>query len=701
MWYHPDSLINKKQAPPGSRLLRLSIALVLTCCIAWATPALADEPYNLGEIVVTASRIETPLAEAPANVTVITAEQIQEMGAQSVVDVFDREPGVFAQNYLGNPKTGNVDIRGYGEAAPQNVLFLVNGRRVNSIDLSGADLSQIPVDAIERIEVYRGPASVLYGDNAAAGAVNIILKSGEGPPTGSVAATYGSYDSFKPEAMISGSQNQFSYMAFASHLDTGGYRENNALHSNDLVGNFSFEPSDRFKVSLSTGTHEDSYGMPGYLLLSQLRSGVNPRDSVIPQDVGSASTNDSFFDLVPEIKLRDDVVLSLGASYRDRHEGYDYDYGEGSYAEGKNELQTYAFTPKVEVSTPIGGMKSVFVVGSDYDRYPTTEGYSASYFGVSQSTADINKRDFAYYGDEKIFPLEDLALEAGYRRQKSSFDIDYKDFVNPVLSEVGTSSYERDAYRLAANYSILKKANVFASYSEGFRFPVTDEFFSEGYVLAPGVFVPSQINTSLRPQTTREFDAGIRWDPWHRVAGSITFFQSENRDEIYYNPITGVNSNYDKTDRRGVEASLFFNLVKGLTLNLAYSYTEALFDGGEFGGNRIPLVPENKASAKLSYTVSNWNFSLASVYTGERYAISDQANAQEQLPGYTTFDSSVSYRWNRLTAQLTVKNLTNKSYSQMGVYSSYYNDIALYPSPGRQFFLTLRYTFGGSEGHVN
>ena len=94
--------------------------------------AFADEPYSLQEVVVTASRIETPLAEAPADVTVITAEQIRESGAQTLVDVFDREPGVFTQNLLGNPKTANIDIRGYGEAAPQNVLFLVNGRRVNS-----------------------------------------------------------------------------------------------------------------------------------------------------------------------------------------------------------------------------------------------------------------------------------------------------------------------------------------------------------------------------------------------------------------------------------------------------------------------------------------------------------------------------------------------------------------------------------------
>ena len=83
-----------------------------------------------------------------------------------------------------------------------------------------------------------------------------------------------------------------------------------------------------------------------------------------------------------------------------------------------------------------------------------------------------------------------------------------------------------------------------------------------------------------------------------------------------------------------METTLFVGLAEGLGLDVAYSYTEALFDGGQFGGNRIPLVPRNKASAKLTYAdFRAGGSSLASVYMGDRYAISDQANAQEQLPG--------------------------------------------------------------------
>ena len=106
--------------------------------------AVAEEgPYRLEDIVVTGSRIATPLLEAPANVSIITKEDIEEMGAKTIIDIFKREPGVFTSNLLNNPKQSQVDIRGYGEAAPQNVLFLVDGRRINNIDTTGADLAQI------------------------------------------------------------------------------------------------------------------------------------------------------------------------------------------------------------------------------------------------------------------------------------------------------------------------------------------------------------------------------------------------------------------------------------------------------------------------------------------------------------------------------------------------------------------------------
>src|SRR5271157_2536684 len=677
--------------------MRSNIMVIITCILCCSVPLAAfaqQTPYRLDEIVVTAERTKSPLGQAPANVTVITADDIKDTGAQTLTDVLQREPGVFPENLFGNPKQSFIDIRGYGEAAPQNVLVLVDGRRVNNIDLTGADLAQIALGAIERIEVYRGPASVLFGDNAAAGAINIITKQGTGAPQVTAATTVGSYNYFKPEASASGKQGKFSYYAYASDQDTSGYRHNNGYHAKDAIGNFSYDATDFLTLRLRTGTHTDTYDQPGALFVGDLRSGiVNRKDTTHPFD--TANTEDNFVDFEGEIKPLKDVVVSLAGSYRDRHTASYADFGFGSYTGLMSQLQTYAFTPKTVVSTPIFGLKSSFVIGTDMYRYPTTVNASGVFTGPSLTNASIEKDDFAYYANEKLFLSKDFFVEAGYQRQKSTYDITFVDAINPPVSQSGDTHYDKEAYRFSANYSLFEKANVFATYATGFRFPATDEFVSQGFCVAPGVCIPTLVNQNLVPQTSKELDVGFRWNPWHRIGGTVTFYSNRTRDEIYFDPLTFTNQNYDKTKRQGLEAGLYINLVKGLNLDLTYSYTEATFDGGVFDGNRIPLVPHNKAAAKLSYAYGNWTANLVSVYTGDRYAISDQTNSHEQLPGYTTFDATIGYRYNKLAGLFTIKNITDKKYSDVGALSLFRNDIGVYPMPERVFFFRLEYTLGG------
>jgi outer membrane cobalamin receptor len=136
------------------RLLEATIICFLL--IAGGTASMAQEaPHRLDSIVVTGARIGTPLIDTPANISVITKDDIEESGIRSLPELFKGEPGVFPTSIINNPKQSTVDIRGYGETAPQNVLFLVDGRRVNSIDLSGPDLAQIPIDMITRVRVFR------------------------------------------------------------------------------------------------------------------------------------------------------------------------------------------------------------------------------------------------------------------------------------------------------------------------------------------------------------------------------------------------------------------------------------------------------------------------------------------------------------------------------------------------------------------
>ena len=151
------------------------MAIFLGCTqISFAQSDILD----LGKINVSAARKDILVSDIGQGVTVITQNDIQKTTATSVTDVISAQSGIFVTNYLGNPKGVKVDVRGFGETSVSNLLVLVDGRRTNQVDLSGADWAQISLDSVERIEILKGAATVLYGDNASAGAVNIVTKKG-------------------------------------------------------------------------------------------------------------------------------------------------------------------------------------------------------------------------------------------------------------------------------------------------------------------------------------------------------------------------------------------------------------------------------------------------------------------------------------------------------------------------------------------
>ena len=110
----------------------------------------SEPDVTLEEVVVTAARAEQSIEKVPANVTVIDEKDIKNSNAKTVVDLLRSDEGIVVRGLLGNGKRSEVDLRGFGETGPYNALVLVDGRRVNEIDLSGVDWTQIPLDQVER-----------------------------------------------------------------------------------------------------------------------------------------------------------------------------------------------------------------------------------------------------------------------------------------------------------------------------------------------------------------------------------------------------------------------------------------------------------------------------------------------------------------------------------------------------------------------
>ena len=199
--------------------------------------------------------------------TVITAEEIAHSPAQTLQEIIAQTPGVQLTSLFGgvNGAKTSVDLRGFGAFATSNTLVLINGRRLNDIDMAGVDFSTIPRDSIERIEITRGNSgAVLYGDNAVGGVINIVLKNGVGGPPVAMRAEAGVGSFNQRMASVSTALNSgpWSTSFYGNAIKSDGYRENNALDQRNGVGNLNYTTPD-LKAFLTVTGDDQKLGFPG------------------------------------------------------------------------------------------------------------------------------------------------------------------------------------------------------------------------------------------------------------------------------------------------------------------------------------------------------------------------------------------------------------------------------------------------------
>jgi len=263
---------------------RLIMIMVIILLSMSSVRAAQEETIKVGEVVVTASRYKETLSSVPAYTDVITEDTINNSTASNIPDLLRSSAGLHVNDVAGNKRNMTVDIRGFGETAGMNTLVLVDGRPVNQADLSGTDWSQIPLDRVNKIEIIRGgQGSILYGDNATGGVINIITKEGDTLQYGA-GVTAGSYTSFKENVYISNSTDKLSYSLTGSQFFSDGYRDNSETEAKDLGMNLNFYPTDFVKLNFSAGYHKDETGLPGALKESDFAAGASRTDTTNPDD---------------------------------------------------------------------------------------------------------------------------------------------------------------------------------------------------------------------------------------------------------------------------------------------------------------------------------------------------------------------------------------------------------------------------------
>jgi iron complex outermembrane receptor protein len=633
-----------------------------------------DEKINeapeatMQEVVVTATRQEEKISSVPANATVITETDIKNSTAYDIPDLLRSQVGVHVNDIAGNRRNYTVDLGGFGETASLNTLVLVDGRRINQADLSGSDWSLIPLDRVKRIEIIRGGrGSVLYGDNASGGVINIITKGGGAFKTGAE-IDGGSYDTFKGNAFVSGAQSKLSYALSGSYLTSDGYRDNSATEAKDLGLNLGYDQNDRVKWKLSSGFHKDSTGLPGGIKASDFAAGKSRTDTLHPDDF--ADVEDYYVMGGPEFFFLSDSQFKMDISFRKRNFLSFSSFDAGNFT-GDTNIKTLTLSPQIIFKEPVGGLDNRLIFGFDYTDVGEDITNRSLFFGsVSTGIFELKKKNYGYYIHDEIRPWKKFAVSGGYRYDRAKFSFSPSTPDSKIMDE--------NLFAVGLDYNFYQKSSVYVSYSRSFRYPVLDELFD---------FFTNTINSSLIPQNSDNYEFGIRHYFTPSLYANVNFFRIDTENEIIYNPNSFANENLDgKTRRDGFECSITKRFDK-VILKGNYTYTDATIQNGQYAHKAFPNVPRHQASLSGLFTLGR-GFTLAvdGNYVGERPFISDFSNSFENQEAYLVVNTKLKYQWKNFTAFLNINNITDEEYSEYGALSTFpITETAFYPSPEINF----------------
>jgi iron complex outermembrane receptor protein len=641
--------------------------------------------------------------------TVITAEEIAHSPAQTLSEIIAQTPGVQLQSLYGgvNGAKTSVDLRGFGAFATANTLVLLNGRRLNDIDMAGVDLSTIPLNSIERIEITRGNSgAVLYGDNAVGGVVNIVTKNGVGGPPVAIRSEAGAGSFNQRRASVSAAVNAgpWSTSFHGNAVKSDGYRDNNALDQRNGIGNINYSTPDLTAFLTVTGD-DQKLGFPGgrfvdpSLGLNELVT--NRRGTGTPFDYGNQQGASATTGFTKSLWDGAELIVDGGVRQKNTQSGFFGPTPFISFASTYNDaaLQTWSITPRLSVKNSIFGIPSAILTGIDY--YDATFNQERGAFkGVAPiHTYDLSQQSVAGYWQQTIGLLPTTDFSYGARVQNTSLRArDRYDPTAPFAFDTQATPLDSNETQYALHVGLEHRLNnvfsLFGRAARAFRTPTVDERVSSGPAF-DAFFNPLAQNFRLKTQTSNDVELGYRVNngPFQM---QTSVYNMELENEIHFNPALFFNVNLDPTRRYGAETAASLRLNDSLLLRGGAAYTRSVFREGPFTGNDVPLVSRFTASGGLTWNVWEKYFVVDATvrYWGDRYMDNDQTNRQRSIPGDATVDFKLSGEYKHFFWSLSVNNLFNALYYDYAIASTFTpGRFSAYPLPGRTYMVKAGATF--------
>jgi iron complex outermembrane receptor protein len=651
----------------------------------------------------TGTKTDTPLIETPQSISVIPRQRIEDQQPQSVAEALNYTAGVKSDNYGTDSRFDWVSFRGFEAYQPGFFQDGLLGRNNNTYAVWRTD----PY-GIERIEVLRGPSSVLYGQGSPGGMINIVTKRPSDEPLHQVQFLAGSDERFQGAFDLSGPIDEDkTFLYRLTGLARDGETEIDYTEDNRqfIAPAFTWRPND--DTSLTVLTHfqrEDTQATLGFLPASG--TVIDNPHGEIPRSRFTGEPDYDHFDKTQwsvgylfEHAFDDTWTVRQNARFGQIDLDYAQVYATGMLADertitrnaftSREKVDAFAIDNQVQAQFETGPVKHTGLLGLDYQRHhfdqesgigPTADldvydpDYGADIADPPlYADANVTLQQTGLYLQEQAKLLDRLVVVLGGRYDWASIGTD------DALNQTHIKQKDHD-FTGRAGMVYLSPIGLapYVSYSESF-FPVA--------TIDPATGRP------MKPETGRQVEAGIKFQP-EGIDSFVTFaaFDIRRQNYLTWDNLTGAPRQTGEIHSRGLELEAQASLAEGLDMTAAYTWLP-IFDVTKSADlteidRRVPQAPEHMASLWMDYTFQQGALEGFSLGGGVRYIGQTEGNSQNdeamEVPGYTLFDAAMSYEIYGVKAQLNVKNIVDKRYVGSCWNTCYYGS-------GRVFTGTLTY----------
>ena len=672
-------------------------------------PAVDDERVDLNTPTTAGSRLNLTALQTPGSVESQTGEKIRQRGDASVQDAISRATGI---TRTGTPGDGGTSLQARGFTGQSSVLQLYDGQRM----FDGAGTSTFPVDtwSVERVDVLRGPASVMYGQGATGAVINTLSKKPfEGQIENHIRLGYGSYDR-QQQALDSGGSltDTLSYRLNINRLRSNGFIDRGDSASDFVSAALRWQPADNLSVTLAHDygdqRPQNDYGTP--LINGQLHKSLRAKNYNVSNN--TLHYNDQWTRLTSAWQINDNVTATNELSYLKNQrrwqnaESYnDVDGGlvRQNYLGIKHNQEQVGDRQTFTFKHTLFGLDSQTVTGVEYNRirfhlvsnapfddlpgggqpvdiqHPVPQPFVSDSPFIAQSVTTT--KQLAAFAENRLQLSDKLSLITGVRR----------DYLHIDSNDLTTANRDADTTLTGNNwkaglvYAITPDISVYGQYATS-----TD---GVGSLIS---LSPSQQQFGL--STAKQAEVGFKQAFWDaRGEWTLAAYHIVKQKLLVSIPGTDLKEQVGQQSSNGLEVSLDLQLPDAWQLQANAAIVRAQYDdfsevvNGQAisrNGNRPVDVPNRTANLWLSNAVTDDIRAGAGVrYVSARYA--DTANTRE-VPGYTVADAAVSWRAMRnTTLGLELNNLFNRTYAV----SQYNNGQQWLLGEPRSFFVTADYTF--------